>query len=64
MASAEDVLFRGETPVRVSASNCHTVHVNVQFIIETRVHDSLRRWAELIEIERARLRDGGYGQDD
>lgn len=41
----------GVPPVEVKASNCHTVNVNVNFVVEQRECDTLRKWAERIKLE-------------
>ena len=54
-----DVEFLGGTPVRVQATNCGVVTVNVRLVIEDRQPDSLRRFAEQIVQEQLALRHGG-----
>ena len=36
-------------PVTVNAQLCHNVKIEVKFIKETRDHDTLRKWAEIID---------------
>lgn len=36
-------------PVQINARQCGEVKVEVKIITETREHDTLRRWAELID---------------
>lgn len=45
----DDLYMGAVPPVKVNATNCKMVNVNVQIIVEQRPHDTLRRLAEAIE---------------
>ena len=47
----EEIYLGGLPPVQVKATNCHTVNVNVKFVVEQRECDTLRQWAEKIRVE-------------
>jgi hypothetical protein len=44
-----DSYLGANPPVQINAQQCGTVKIEVKFITETREHDTLRRWADLIE---------------
>jgi len=46
---AGDSYLGATPPVQVNATQCGSVKIEVRFITETRKHDSLKKWADLID---------------
>jgi len=46
---SDDSFLAATPPVQVNASQCGSVTIEVRFITETREHDTLKKWAEVID---------------
>jgi hypothetical protein len=44
-----DSYLGANPPVQINAQQCGTVKIEVKFITETREHDTLNKWADLID---------------
>lgn len=49
----EEVYLGSSPPVTINATNCHTINVNVQILIEDRLVNILQKWAETADLERS-----------
>jgi hypothetical protein len=47
----DDSFMGGLPPVHITTNGCGEVTVNVRFVFESREHDTLRKCAEMIQVQ-------------
>lgn len=61
LSDDEPSYLGGTPPVHINATNCHTVTINVQIVVESRQHDTIREWADEIKRNQQLTKEATHG---